>query len=83
MADIGFGLLHLRKRDRSWRSAGLRHDGARGVGRQTLLIHRIAVISRNAGRGVDIHAVSHALMAVIDGYFVRRVYGNDLSGADD
>ena len=83
MADVGFGLLRLRQRDRRRRRAGARHDGARGVGRQTLLIHRIAVIGRDPGRGVDVQAVRHALMAVIDGYFVRRVDGNDLTGADD
>ena len=83
MADVDFGLLRLRQRDRGRRGADVRDNGARGVRRQTLLIHRIAVIGGNPGPGVDVEVVGHALVAVIDGNFVRRVDWNDLAGAND
>ena len=69
-----------RQRDRGWCRAAWGHDIARTVGGQPLLVERVTVIGGDAGRGVDVQAVRHALMAMIDGDLVGWVDRHDLSG---
>ncbi len=50
----------------------------RPIGRQAFLIHRVTIIRRDAGRRIDIQAVRHALVAVIDRNLVGGIDRHDL-----
>ncbi len=80
VADIRLGFLLLRERDRCRRRAARGHDVAGPVRRQPLLIQRVPVIRRDAGRGIDMQAVRHPLVAVINRNLIGRIDRHDVPG---